>query len=815
MNIFFFKKELFLKFKSLFKNSGKKIKGILLFVGFSGVVLIIGLIYNVTKFIQSTNELMFSDDELGIIVSEFINEEEYKRYISDDYLSILPIRAKDEGIENFKIKKPNENLKLKIKNFEEAEKIAEKYNPKIIIFGYVNKKGVYPSIHFNKKYREKYNIRNKSLLKKELFGNDIHNDIEFSSITEDQILISMYINAIINIEQNQFKKAANNLLKLINKNNNYIYKNYNLYRMLSACYIMSGDFKKSELILKNRLDIQKDELTASLYLINYFMKNTTAGLNDSEKSYYINEILKYKNILSWQHWDNLYLVLSEMELASHENRYIQKINDRKLLDVATSKLSESNDEENLFFANFYKFSTGKNVDNEKFLKIKNDDTEEIATIKLISSVNYTDIFKQNYNLFNEKFEDKIISKYFKLIYEETNNEIKVTDLELKYEVYFKNSFLYQFIYYTKIKNTKNYTYSLYLINNLIKINPTKYFLLKERISLYIEMEKVNEAFNDLTKYLKKYKNDNEALCQYYYICSLIKNDICKETINENEINFKFYDISISEIYNNIDKYVEYFPDAEFISNIKEIQRKIVLSETKSAYTFLEKTKNDYQIFISQNKLISTFLDYIEEIIKLIELDTNDGNLFLQKTQQNFPTKEYQLFDRKNLYSKNTKFYFNYKQSINDLLLILHVLNTMYLNLDLDKLLMLLSSEDLIYNDQYCSKHELLGKIYFKKHNINDAASQFLKALDCNENLFFPNYFLGDYYFFSKKEKSEKYLEKSIQLKNDCSECYLLLSKHYERKGDDNNRKKFRDKGIQLHMKKKKNILDITQLDWLY
>ncbi len=231
-------------------------------------------------------------------------------------------------------------------------------------------------------------------------------------------------------------------------------------------------------------------------------------------------------------------------------------------------------------------------------------------------------------------------------------------------------------------------------------------------------------------------------------------------------------------------------DAEFISNIKEIQRKIVLSETKSAYTFLEKTKNDYQIFISQNNLISTFLDYIEEIIKLIELDTNDGNLFLQKTQQNFPTKEYQLFDRKNLYSKNTKFYFNYKQSINDLLLILHVLNTMYLNLDLDKLLMLLSSEDLIYNDQYCSKHELLGKIYFKKHNINDAASQFLKALDCNENLFFPNYFLGDYYFFSKKEKSEKYLEKSIQLKNDCSECYLLLSKHYERKGDDNNRKKF-------------------------
>ena len=170
------------------------------------------------------------------------------------------------------------------------------------------------------------------------------------------------------------------------------------------------------------------------------------------------------------------------------------------------------------------------------------------------------------------------------------------------------------------------------------------------------MEKVNEAFNDLTKYLKKYKNDNEALCQYYYICSLIKNDICKETINENEINFKFYDISISEIYNNIDKYVEYFPDAEFISNIKEIQRKIVLSETKSAYTFLEKTKNDYQFFISQNKLISTFLDYIEEIIKLIELDTNDGNLFLQKTQQNFPTKEYQLFDRKNLYSKNTKFF---------------------------------------------------------------------------------------------------------------------------------------------------------------
>ena len=73
---------------------------------------------------------------------------------------------------------------------------------------------------------------------------------------------------------------------------------------------------------------------------------------------------------------------------------------------------------------------------------------------------------------------------------------------------------------------------------------------------------------------------------------------------------------------------------------------------------------------------------------------------------------------------------------------------MYLNLDIDKLLMLLSSEDLIYNDKYCSKHELLVKIYFKKHNINDAASQFLKALDCNENLFFPNYFLGDYYFFS-------------------------------------------------------------------
>ena len=100
--------------------------------------------------------------------------------------------------------------------------------------------------------------------------------------------------------------------------------------------------------------------------------------------------------------------------------------------------------------------------------------------------------------------------------------------------------------------------------------------------------------------------------------------------------------------------------------------------------------------------------------------------------------------------------------------------------------------------------------------MKNSESNFLKALNCNENLFFSNYFLGDYYLFSNKnDECKKYLEKSIQLKDDCSQCYLLLSKYYERTGEKEKRKKFRDKGLRLHLNNGKNALDIIRLDWIY
>lgn len=803
-------------FVFFWKNRSGIVKFWITIIFSSGFLTLCGLIDYKIKSIQSANELRFNDNELGVIVSEFINEKEYNRYISNDYLSILEIRAKDEGIADFKIKKPNENLKLKIKNFEEAEKVAEKYNSKIIIFGHVNKKGVYPSIHFNKNYREKYNIENISLLKKELFGKDIQNDIEFSSITNDPLLISLYINSVINIEKNKFNEASKNLISLIKKNNNNLYNNYGLYRMLSACYTLSGNFEKSEQILKNKLNLRKDESAAELYLINHYLKNSFISANKKDTSNYISNILKYRNILSWHFWDNFFFNSLEMKLSLEESRYIQKNTDEKLAEETTEILSKSDDQENQLFSNLYKFSKGNEIIASNFLIIKDNDNERISTIKLLSSLDFPDVFRKNSKFYNENFKNQTLVRFFNLIHESIHGDLEIEDLAQNYKFNFKNSFLYQYMYFKRLKEKKRYNESLNVINNLIKTHPEKFFLLKERIFLYIAMEKIKESLDDSNKYLEKYNNDIDVIYQYHYICSLLNDDTCKNTINNYTINFKYYDVNISKIYNDLDKYTEYFPNSELINNIKEIQKKIILGDTKTALELLEKLKIKTDLIWFNNNLLSSIIDYINAIIKFIELDLIKGVSFFQKTQDNFPTKEYRFFDRRNIFLKNQKLELNADQIKNDLLLSLYLIDIMFYDNEFENLLDFLNISNLIYNDNFCSKYELLGKIYFYKNDLKNSESNFLKALNCNENLFFSNYFLGDYYLFSNKnDECKKYLEKSIQLKDDCSQCYLLLSKYYERTGEKEKRKKFRDKGLRLHLNNGKNALDIIRLDWIY
>ena len=330
------------------------------------------------------------------------------------------------------------------------------------------------------------------------------------------------------------------------------------------------------------------------------------------------------------------------------------------------------------------------------------------------------------------------------------------------------------------------------------------------------MEKFKESLDDSNKFLQKYNNDIDVLYQYHYICSLLDDKTCKKIVNYYTINFKYYDVNISKIYNDLDKYTEYFPNTKLINNIKEIQRKIILGDTKTATILLEKLKIKTDLIWFNNNLLSSIVDYINAIIKFIELDLIKGVSFFQKTQDNFPTKEYRFFDRRNIFLKNQKLELNADQIKNDLLLSLYLIDIMFYDNEFENLLDFLNISNLIYNDNFCSKYELLGKIYFYKNDLKNSESNFLKALNCNENLFFSNYFLGDYYLFSNKnDECKKYLEKSIQLKDDCSQCYLLLSKYYERTGEKEKRKKFRDKGLRLHLNNGKNALDIIRLDWIY